>query len=78
MDTQMPTAIETRGVAGFGSVSPSTAPCPRVTNRISIAAAFISMLTHSLFFVLITNLYSWVISAFLQMVLNKVIFNILV
>lgn len=76
MDTQMSTTIETRGVAGFGSVSSGTVLCLHVTNRVSTAAASISMLAHSLFFVLITNMYSWVISAIYQMVFLKVIFYI--
>lgn len=67
MDTQMSTAIETRGVAGFDSVNPGIVLCLPVTNRISIAAASISVLAHSLIFMLITNMYSWVITAVYQM-----------
>lgn len=78
MGTQISTAIETRGVAGFGSESAGAVPCLHVTNRISIATASISILTHSLLFVLVSNICSWVISAIFQMILNKAIFNILV
>lgn len=68
----MSTAIETRVVGDFGAMSPGTVPCLHVTNRISIIALSISMLAHSLFFLLIHNMYSWVISPIYLMGLNKV------
>lgn len=46
----MSTGVETRGVSDFGATSPGTVSCLYVINRISIAAVFISVLAHLLFF----------------------------
>lgn len=76
----MSTAIETRAVGDFGTLSPGTVPYPFVTNRISTAAVSISVLSPSLFFLLMFNMYSviysWVISPIYLMVLNNVPCNI--
>ena len=68
----MSTAIETRRVGDFGAMSPGMVHCLHVTNRISVAAASISMLTRSLSFLLIPNMDNWVISPVCLIVLNKV------
>lgn len=74
--TQTSTGVETRGLRDFDATSSGTVSCLHVTNRISIAAVFISMLAHTLFFLLILNMYCWFISPIYLMVLNKVPCNI--
>lgn len=71
MYTQISLAIQTRGVGAFGALSPVTLTCLHMTNGISIAIVTIPMLAHSLFFLLIPDMYYWIISPIYLIVLNK-------